>query len=425
MDLTFYRRAGRCFVSNLADLPLEKTKMPTEDTPLTWLFSRNPKSGRAAFSVSDIRQLTAAREDIRFLDPDRLPAVSPPPPRWLMQRIDAGALPAVNFRHPRWEELAGRVPSFQPGKVRVNLLAAGDVGSTLLIGLKLLGADCISSIGVCDLRKEAVARWTAELGQVSWPWDYHALPEIEPVSPEHLFDCDVFIFTATKGVPPVGAEVQDVRMAQLKSNRSMVEIYARQARQTGFAGLFCVASDPVDPLCEAAFLSSNTGKDGLWDGLGLLPEQIRGFGLGVMNARAAYLAKQVPQYRSFLEEGRTFGPHGQGLVVANSIKNYDDGISRALTQETIAANLCIRNLGFKPYVAPALSSCAFQLLLLLRGQWHCSSVPLGGIWFGCRNRMISAGIETETLAMPDALFERLSETETALRGALQTEEEEP
>ena len=78
------------------------------------------------------------------------------------------------------------------------------------------------------------------------------------------------------------------------------------------------------------------------------------------------------------------------------------------------ANLRIREIGFKPYMAPALSSGAMQLLLLLRGQWHCGSVCLGSVWFGCRNRYTAAGLETEALALPDGLFRRLQETERNL-----------
>lgn len=418
MELNFYRHSGRCFVSDRPDLPLEHVERPPGNESLIWLFSRKPQSCRASFCVSDVRQLAADQEDIRFLDPTRLPEIFPLPPRRLMLRIDTRILSAVNIQHPRWEALTRKTQFFREGKLRVHLLAVGDVGGTLLIGLKLLGGDCISTIGICDLSQRAVARWTAELGQVSWPWNYDALPAVEPVAPEHLFDCDVFVFSATKGIPPVGSAVKDVRMAQLHANREIVETYARQARAAHFSGLFCVLSDPVDPLCKAAYLASNADKNGEWDGRGLLPEQIHGFGLGVMNARAAELAKRTRAYRSFLEDGRAFGPHGQGLVIANSIKNYDDDISRRLTQEVLEANLRIRDLGFKPYIAPALSSGAIQLLLLIRGHWHCSSVPLGNIWFGCRNRITRFGLETESLSLPDALFSRLQETEALLRGIL-------
>ena len=359
--------------------------------------------------------LTAKAEDVSWLDPSRMGVPVPSLPKRLQHTIDARLLRAVNIRHPRWADFAAAPGIQPPGRRRINLLAVGDVGGTLLTALKLLGGDCIERIGICDLNQKAVARWMAEMGQVSWPWDYDALPEVEPVAAEDLFRCDVFLFAATRGVPPVGGGVRDVRMAQFSANRPLVEQYARQARQAGFRGLFIVLSDPVDPLCKAAYLASNQGPDGQWDGLGLRAEQIQGFGLGVMNARAAYFAKQDPRFRSFLTDGRSYGPHGQGLVIANSLTYYDDGLSRELTDLVTTANLRIRELGFKPYVAPAISSGAMQLLLTLRRGWHCSSVAVGDVWFGVRNRLTAAGLEIETASLPAPLFDRLRETQTLLR----------
>ena len=56
-----------------------------------------------------------------------------------------------------------------PEKVRVNLLALGDVGSTLLLGLRLMGGDVISSMGICDVRENAALRWEFELNQIQPP----------------------------------------------------------------------------------------------------------------------------------------------------------------------------------------------------------------------------------------------------------------
>lgn len=83
--------------------------------------------------------------------------------------------------------------------------------------------------------------------------------------------------------------------------------------------------------------------------MGLLPEQIQGFGLGVMNARAAYYAKRDPRFKQFLTEGRSFGPHGQDLVIADSIENYNDELSKELTNLTVTANLHMRAIGYKPF----------------------------------------------------------------------------
>ena len=392
----FYRVENDLAVSALPDLPFETAE---PGTPALFLTER--EGGPAVFRATRSHHLTDPA-DVRWLTDG--PALDRP-------------LTAVNLRHPRWQDaLAFTAP--KPGKKRVHLLAVGDVGGTLLTALKLLGGDCISAIGIRDLNENTVARWVTEMGQVAWPWDYGALPEVEAIPENQLFDCDVFIFAATKAIPAVGSIVQDVRMAQFAANRPLAEHFAKQAREARFGGLFVVLSDPVDPLCKAAWLASNAAPDGTLDHRGLLPEQVQGFGLGVMNARAAYFAKQDSRFASFLTEGRAFGPHGQGLVIANSIEHYDDALSRELTEKVETANLRIRDLGFKPYVAPAVSSGAMQLLLTLRGDWHCSSVPLGDVWFGVKNRFTPQGLEVETLPLPDALFARLLETETLLKAII-------
>ena len=119
---------------------------------------------------------------------------------------------------------------------------------------------------------------------------------------------------------------------------------------------------------------SNRDETGRWDGGGLFSHQVRGFGLGVMQARAMYYAQKEPRFAAFLTEGRTYGPHGADLVVANSIEHYDDALSRELTERVVQANLEMRRLGFKPYVAPALSSGALSL---------GSGTARPPIWMGC------------------------------------------
>ena len=273
-----------------------------------------------------------------------------------------------------------------PSKCRVTLLALGDVGSTLLTGLRLMGGDVIGSIGICDVRPGVSERWEFELNQIQSP-DGAALPPVDIITPEQLFDGDVFLFCASRMIPDTSVTAGDVRMA----------------RQRRYGGMFCVVSDPVDPLCRAVLRES-----------GLSPAQVRGFGLGVMHARALYYARRDPRFASYLTEGRAFGPHGEDLVLANSIAHYDDALSRELTEKVAHANLEMRKLGYKPYVAPALSSGALSLLALLRGQWHYSSVYDGQVFMGCRNRLTPAGIETEPLTLPPALQKRIDDTRAKL-----------
>ena len=403
----YYTYDGRTLCSAGA-LPYPEISALPETGEVLWVFHRPPLSGRDTFPVTDPAQLTE-REGVASL------CAAPGPeglPRELTNAIRAGRVRAVNLAHPRFEELMAPLP--RPEKVRVNLLALGDVGSTLLMGLRLMGGDVISSIGICDLREGVAQRWEFELNQIQLPGPYDALPPVEIVSPEQLFDGDVFLFCASRFVPDTAVKTGDVRMAQYRLNRELAALYAQKARQARYRGLFCVVSDPVDPLCRAVLTESNRAPNGEMDYQGLFSHQVRGFGLGVMHARALYYARRDPRFASYLTEGRAFGPHGEDLVLANSVAHYDDALSRELTEKVAHANLEMRKLGYKPYVAPALSSGALSLLALLRGQWHYSSVYDGQVFMGCRNRLTPAGIETEPLTLPPALQKRIDDTRAKL-----------
>ena len=296
------------------------------------------------------------------------------------------------------------------GRSRVNILALGDVGATMLIGLRLLGGDVIESIGICDIRRENTERLEMEINQIGYPFEEEdsesrRMPPVSIVDEEELFDCDVMIFCASRGVPPVekeGSGQIDVHMVQLEANRDIISHYAEMAKKAQYRGLVCVVSDPVDHLA-AAFLHM----------AGLQAWQVQGYGLGVMNRRALYYARRSEKdsCRLYETEGRAYGPHGQDLVIANSIAHYDEEASAELTELAVTANLKVRSLGFKPYIAPALSSAAISILLTLRGQWHYGSLYLGsrerGAFLGIRCRLKPDGWEYEDAQLPDGLYGRI------------------
>ena len=184
-------------------------------------------------------------------------------------------------------------------------------------------------------------------------------------------------------------------MQQFQANRAMLRQYARLARQAKFRGLFCQISDPVDHLCRAVFLDSNRDETGRLDFLGLAPEQIQGFGLGVMAARARFCAREMGLPP---EDIRVYGPHGAGLVAANAPDaGYDSAASAALTAATRDMNLRV-----------GLSSAAVSILQLLRGREHFGAVPLGGVYFGCRSRMTRLGPQICREPLAEPLQERIA-----------------
>ena len=403
MQTHYYEKDGLLFASAVPrpDLKPSQSRGRRE---IIFLSDSDPVLGRGIFRANHPGQLLAP-DGLSVLDASRLPSVTLD--ETLGNALDSGRLSVLNWSRKKKKKMPEKLPSWNEC-ARINILAVGDVGSMLMIGLKLLGNGRIERIGICDLSETVTARWEFEMGQVSLPWNYDAFPEVVPVPRDGLFDCDVMVFAATAGILPVRSDAGDVRMAQLEGNARIIRSYAREARKAKFRGLFAVMSDPVDPLAWTVYHESNLDEDGKWDGAGLLPEQVQGFGLGVMNARAAYYAKKDARFAGFLRDGRAYGPHGEGLWIANSISGYREDLSAELTAKTVSANMKLREMGFKPYVAPALSSGALSLLLTIRGEWHYGSVFLDGVYMGCRTRYTASGIETELLPeIPDRLYAHL------------------
>ncbi len=357
----YYAYQGLCLCPRGGRLPQGATPVAAPFHPLLYLVEREPLTHGALHPLPG---------------PDALDG----PENWRCLLPTGGGTEegcyALNTAFPRAMALAPSLLAPKRRDLRLTLVGLGDVGGQLLTALKLLG-DEIDEIGIYDPNDALVDRYVLELNQIL----DRETPRIVRRSPTDLFDCDLFLFTASRGVPPLGA-AGDVRMLQFEKNREMLRAYAKQARSSGFRGLFCQISDPVDLLARAVFLQSNRNEGGALDFGGLLPEQIVGFGLGVMKARADFMARRMG------------------------------------TRQTVAANVEVRALGFKPYIAPAVSSACLSILQLIRGEAFHGAVPLGGVYFGCRSRRMG-GFASCTEALHPALVARIEAAWQALR------EEEP
>ena len=380
----------------------ENTAKEIEGTAY-FLGHLNPLKSRDSFVVSDSSMFFMKEETVDFLNTSK---DSPHILSWITKKLESNEIVYVNTAYNNWESLIGKPPK---EKWNVNVIAVGDVGSTLLIGLNLLGKGVIDKIGIYDRTLNNQKRWESEMNQIVFPFDYEDYPEVEIITEKQICDCDMIIFCAAKGYN-FDENTQDVRMVQFEKNAEIITQYSKLVRDANFKGIFAVVSDPVDLLCKKVLIESNTNENGTYDNNGLFPSQIIGYGLGVMNGRAIYHAKKNPAFASYITEGRAYGPHGAGLIIANSIDDYDASISNELTQLAYEANLEVRAFGYKPYVAPALSSGAISILATLRGDWNYSSTFLGGIFMGAKNRYINNAFELEQLDLPDVLVKKLRTT---------------
>lgn len=389
---------------NLTSISEDECKTCKEN--LYFLNNISPINSRRDFIVNDPSLLFINKEGPELLLLENRCSYSNVP-NWIIKKINNKSVISVNTEYPNWQVA---LETKKINKWDVNIIALGDVGSTLLIGLRLLGGKYINKIGIYDRNVNRLKRWEHEINQIRKAFSIDEFPKVVPISKDELYSCNMLIFCASKGVPPINCNVKDVRMIQFEANSKIIKEYAKLARDCNFKGIFAVVSDPVDLLCKVAFLESNKDSKGNFDGRGLVSNQIIGYGLGVMNARAAFYAEKSKGTKNFITEGRVFGPHGEGLIVANSIDNYDESISNYLTEKTINANREIRSFGYKPYVAPSLSSGSLSIISTIKEEWFYGSTYMGGCYMGSKVKLTNGHLEIEKLKLPNNLYEKIKKS---------------
>lgn len=412
----YYRYNNNILISIEPYTCFEEIDMDTAskcDNTVYILSKRNPLNSRRSFCVSDAQLIfiTDERPEVLLNKSNSHQSI----PEWLNLKIRSRQVMSVNTEYPNWDQV---LDSSLPKCWRINVIGLGDVGGILSAGLMLLGCDSISRLGLYDRDINKTKRWHMECGQIIPPLSGQCTPDVIELNDDNLFDCDMFVFCVSRGVPEVGSKTADVRMAQFVGNSEIIKTYAKAARSRHFKGIFAVVSDPVDLLSKVVFLESNKNENNEFDFMGLSPEQVRGYGLGVMNARAVFYAKQRKETAHYTTEGRAFGPHGDGLIIADSIENYDEELSLSLTEKARNSNIEVRSTGFKPYIAPALSSGSLSIIATITGKWNYSATFMGGIYMGAKNRLLRTGTEIETLNLQDPLLKRIQNTSQKLRELL-------
>ncbi len=319
LNLFYYIVENNIMISTEKEDLKEITEKEASDYKGLMYFLINivQKNSRRSFLITNSSMLFIKNENLNILIERDSPIKIP---QFIRKAIKEKRLVAINKAYENWKETL----KFNPcptRKWKINIVGLGDVGGTLITGLRLLGEDCIDEIGIYDKDVNKINRWEYECNQIQSPDLNPNLPRIKALNEDEIFNCNMFVFCVSVGVPKIGDEIKDVRLVQFEGNSKVVSFYAKLAKEKNFKGIFAIVSDPVDLLCKSALKE------------GLAPEQVRGYGLGVMSARAAYYADKDPKFKNYSIEGRAFGPHGEGLVIANSIDNYDENSSDILTKK--------------------------------------------------------------------------------------------
>jgi len=228
--------------------PVAEQELTAYEDAIYYLIALDPRKSRKSFCISDVSLFYLKQEGLQLLQQQNSRFTDLP--QWMLDKTAKQQIRALNTSYPDWQSCLEDSP---PSSWRINIVGLGDVGSSLLVGLKLLGGDRISQLGIFDIDENKVVRWEFEGNQILF-LNQVKTPKIFAINDKELFDCDMFVFCVTVGIPSLESKDIDVRMAQFQGNAKIISLYAKKAREAGFKGIFAVVSDPVDLLCKKALI---------------------------------------------------------------------------------------------------------------------------------------------------------------------------
>jgi hypothetical protein len=375
-----------------------------------------------------VRKRSAPEPEVRLAPVAGDPALEP----WICQGRAPGPGPRALWEGggPDWTYLAGA-----PGLDRylkamaeprrreafvVGISGLGRVGG--LAASALAAADTsrtrIDTLLLHDCDRANLERMRQELASVaSWRSEV-PLPRIETAElPEMLRRCDAFLFAAARAVPPLGAP-GDVRLPQFEPNHAALRETLDEATAADYTGLFFMISDPVELLAQASFHDSNA-PGGAFLGHGLAPERVAGLALGIMWGRALAQAEAAGCGERVALRGVPYGPHSTDVLMFDDPADPDPELSAAMTQAARTGNYRVRDLGFIPFIGPALSSIALTLPALLSGREVLASSFVDGVYFGapCRlrwglsptRRQVAPGVQRQVEALHGLVKQRMAQ----------------
>ncbi len=262
----------------------------------------------------------------------------------------------------------------------IAIIGLGNVGGTFLIGLRMLiKNNQVSKVGIYDRNLNISKRYELEINQIHSPFgdgfvDFEIINQLEEV-----LDYDYIYFIAAQGIPSLDSKLENVRNIQFKENSKILDNLINLFNDNPFKGIVNIISDPVDILCTYLYRNSD-----------LQPSQITGMGLGVMAGRANY-ALRKKGYLDFFNKGIVLGPHNQGVIVIPDVNNSIEKDISEISYEVEKLNFKVRELGFLPYISPAISSVAYNTEFMLENYPILSCTFIDGIYWGFNNIMTKYG----------------------------------
>ena len=133
-NLNYYKLNNNYFLSYLDYDNMTKIteqEIQNKEGTIYFLNQLSPLNSRRSFSVSDPSLLFLKEEGLNLLKLSKGNYISNIP-SWILDKIENNELTSINTNYPDWMNVLEKTSN---KKWRVNLIALGDVGSNVLIGL--------------------------------------------------------------------------------------------------------------------------------------------------------------------------------------------------------------------------------------------------------------------------------------------------
>lgn len=209
---------------------------------------------------------------------------------------------------------------------------------------------------------------------------------------EVLNASDVVLFIASDAVPSLNitSEQQgDVRLMQFEYNLKILKHIVEIAKKVNFTGQLVVVSDPPEHLSTAvnSSIAQRVSVDPNSDEV-IGNHQVPAMAGRLNWARALSIVRETRDQellRKFLTDGMVFGPHGPGIVVADSVTEFDAVKSEELGKRLGSINYEVRKAGKLPFDAPGIN-LGLGIGELLRGETVPVSLNINGVTTGVSGR---------------------------------------
>ena len=190
---------------------------------------------------------------------------------------------------------------------KVAIVGCGFVGMSYAFSL-LNTYNKLDELVLIDINKEKVEGNLLDISQAA----INCNSSVKIINGNYSDCSDASIVCITAGTSQ--SEIKESRTESFKTNDNIMKSIVTEVKNSGFSGIYLIASNPLDVMCYSAWQYAKTS-----------PNKILGSGTFLETARLKYFLSKKLNIPAKNITGYVFGEHGDSqFVVWSSVKIFDE-----------------------------------------------------------------------------------------------------